>query len=61
MTQEEFNNTQFGKGDKVIYHGEEFLLASVDFEEKLLGFKVDGADCYSWARCENVTYVPLPS
>lgn len=57
MTKEEFNQTSFGAGDKAIYQGEEYPIASVDFEEQLIGLVgvVSGADedHISWVRCEN--------
>lgn len=58
MTQSEFQKTSFGRGDKVEYRGNMYLLAAVDFEEQLIGFvseeDFDSGDYeYSWARCEN--------
>lgn len=38
MTIEEFNNTRFGSGDRVICkNGKDYPIASVDFEERLIG------------------------
>lgn len=40
MTNAEFNSTSFGKGDTAIYKGTEYLIASVDFEESLIGLLI---------------------
>lgn len=59
MTTEEFDKTKFCFGMKAIYKGEEYAVASADFEERL--FALDGvtlgADESTWVRCENVTAV----
>ncbi len=59
MTIDEFNNTKFGAGDKVIYHGKKYPIASVDFEECLVGLDMecDLLEDIQWKRCENVIYV----
>jgi hypothetical protein len=57
MTIEEFNNTRFGNGMKVIYKGVENDIVSVDFEESLIGLgDVEEGEIY-WVRCENVNLV----
>lgn len=62
MTIEEFNTTGFTGKMRCTYKGEEYLLASVDFEEKLIGillpdneFKDDHE--LSWVRCENIELI----
>ncbi len=55
MTIEEFNNTRFGAKMFCLYRGEEHLIGSVDFDEKLIGLSVPGTDEYTWVRCENIT------
>jgi hypothetical protein len=59
MSIEEFNDTRFGNGMKVIYRGEENDIVSVDFEESLIGIGIEGGDDgeIHWVRCENVTLV----
>ena len=58
MTREEFNHHSFGSGQSFIYKGESFPLASVDFEEGLIGLDTydDINDC-KWVRCENAILV----
>jgi hypothetical protein len=58
MTPQEFDNTGFGSGMKVIYKDSEYLLGSVDFEERLIGIVTEedfksGDYTYDWIRCEN--------
>lgn len=57
MSIEEFEDTRFGRGMKVRYKGVEYPIASVDFEESLIGieFTENGEIC--WVRCENLTIV----
>lgn len=59
MSIEEFNNTRFGNGMKVIYKGEEIDIISVDFAEALVGIGIEGGDEdeIHWVRCENVELV----
>jgi hypothetical protein len=64
MTIEQFNNTSFGKEDKCIYKRGEYLIASLDFEEKLIGLLlyIEGSKYeneITWVRCENIEYIPL--
>ena len=63
MTTEEFNSTSFGAGDRAIYKGIVADVASVDFEEQLIGLhlKISGGDPFdiSWVRCENVEFIPF--
>lgn len=64
MSQEEFEKQRFGAGDKATYKdGNTYVVASVDFEEKLIGLlmNISGGepDDISWVRCENVDYIPL--
>lgn len=62
MTQTEFENQKFGAGDTAIYKGQKYKVASVDFEEMLIGLFIEDADedsNISWVRCENVIYQPF--
>ena len=63
MTIEEFNQTSFGAGDRIIdKRGNVHDLASVDFEEALFGYSIDPDDeenPLSWARCENCEFIPI--
>lgn len=63
MTIEEFNNTAFTANSKAFYKGTAYEIATVNFEEKLIGFEdpneiVTGEDgeeypVIYWVRCEN--------
>jgi hypothetical protein len=61
MTIEEFDKQGWVPGMMARHHrdGNEYQIASCDFEEKLVGLlgMVDGVsdDFLSWVRCENVT------
>lgn len=58
MTLEEFNNTGYGGGDKVAYHGNTYPVHRVDFTEAL--FAIDNyndPENLSWVRCENVKFI----
>lgn len=57
MTIEEFDIMKFRAGMNFFYHGKVRKIASVNFEEKLIGVIEDEYDPneISWARCENVT------
>ena len=62
MTIDEFNKTRFGGGMKAIYGGKKYNIISCNFPEALFGLIREGDDaddleCWSWARCENVTLV----
>jgi hypothetical protein len=58
MTIEKFNSTGFGGGMWMKYQGIVYELCSVDFEEKLLAYKLnENSEQYSWARCENCEIV----
>jgi hypothetical protein len=61
MTIDQFNETRFGAGDKVIYDWKEYDIYSVDFEEALIGINenIPGSDedDISWKRCENCELV----
>jgi hypothetical protein len=63
MTQEEFDNTGYHAGMKVEYQQMRYLIAQVNFEERLFGLVEEG-DLYAyerglaqadWVRCENCT------
>ena len=58
MTIEEFNKTGFTGKMKMKYQGEVYDVISVDFEESLFAYSLDGDyDHLSWARCENVELI----
>jgi hypothetical protein len=64
MTLQEFDNTRWSKGMFVNYRDARYLIAQVDFEERLLGLidpelvdekgEIPTSEI-SWARCENAT------
>ena len=59
MTIEEFDQTGFTGGMKCIFQDKEYGIATVDFEERLIGIyeMIPGSeseDDISWKRCENV-------
>lgn len=59
MTQEEFNKTSFGNGDKVEYNKKIYLVHSVDFIEALFAIDVcNDIENLSWVRCESVEFIP---
>ena len=56
MTIEEFNKTAFGAGMEMTYQDKVYEVVAVEFEEKLLAYKLnEDSEQYSWARCENCT------
>jgi len=62
MTAREFDKTGFTGQMKCIFQGKEYQVASVDFEERLIGIleMISGAeseDDISWKRCENITII----
>jgi hypothetical protein len=62
MTIKEFDNTGFTGRMKCMFQDEEYGIATVDFEEKLIGIyeMIEGAeseDDISWKRCENITLI----
>ncbi len=62
MTQQEFDNTSFGKGDAIEYKGEIYNIRKVDFDEQLFGLIKEGGDPddIAWIRCENAgTLIPF--
>lgn len=54
MTIKEFDEKKWFCGDRCVYQGKTYDVASVDFIEKLVGFD-HGGENLSWVRCENVT------
>ena len=59
MTIEEFDKTGWTGNMKCIFQCEEYGIATVDFEERLVGIyeMISGAeseDDISWKRCENI-------
>lgn len=61
MTINEFNSASFGNGDRAIYDGTEYPIASVDFKEALVGLimEISGGDPdeITWVRCENIVHL----
>lgn len=62
MTIEDFNTTGFTGKMRCIYKGKEYILASVDFEEKLVGILLPDNQYQddfelSWVRCENIELI----
>jgi hypothetical protein len=62
MTIQEFDNTGFTGNMKCIFQREEYVVATIDFEERLIGIyeMIQGAeneDDISWKRCENITLI----
>lgn len=59
MTIQEFKNNGFRAGDRAIYQKKIYPIASVDFEEQLIGLVgvVEGSEEISWVRCENIEYL----
>ena len=62
MTREEFEKTEFRKGDKAIYHNLKCNIVEIEFVEGLLGIRAVGEfGEVSWCRCESVKYEPVLS
>lgn len=58
MTQAQFNDISYCKGDRLIYKGKEYEIKQIDFEESLFAINtVDDSENLSWVRCENVVFV----
>jgi len=62
MTQLEFDKTGFTGNMKCFFQGKEYEIATVDFEERLIGIyeMISGAESeedISWKRCENITLI----
>ena len=61
VTTEEFSKQSFGAGDKARYKDGIYVVATVDFDEQLIGLllNISGGepDDVSWVRCENVDYI----
>jgi len=62
MTQLEFDKTGFTVNMKCFFQGKEYEIATVDFEERLIGIyeMISGAESeedISWKRCENITLI----
>jgi hypothetical protein len=59
ITFQKFDDTRWGKWDRVSYNGGEWYVRSVNFKERLLGLVPDflnpETDEYDteWVRCEN--------
>lgn len=59
MTKDEFDKFNWGAGLKARYDTEVYVIASVDFFERLIGLcdlsvKLPNTDDIRWCRCENV-------
>lgn len=57
MNIEDFDKTRFGNGDTAIYKGKQYLIAQVDFEERLFGLVEGKKDEAMWVRCENIQFI----
>lgn len=62
MTLEEFDKTGWTGNMKCIFQDEEYGIATVDFEERLVGIyeMISGAESeeeISWKRCEKITII----
>jgi len=62
MKFEQFDKTGFTGNMKCIFQGKEYGIATVDFEERLIGIyeMISGAESeedISWKRCENITLI----
>ena len=62
MTLDQFDKTGFRGQMKCLYDDKEYGIATVDFEERLIGIyeMIEGAeieDEISWKRCENITII----
>ena len=63
MTIEEFDKTGFSGQMKCRYKGNEFIILSVCFQEKLIAvnetnsFNENGDDIFDWKRCENIEII----
>jgi major membrane immunogen (membrane-anchored lipoprotein) len=61
MTIEQFDTTGWTGNMKCTFQDKEYYIATVDFEEKLVGIyeKIQGGDedDVSWKRCENIELV----
>lgn len=55
MTIEEFDNFKFHAGMVVKYQERLYAVASVDFEERLMGLDDPEIQDVRWKRCENCT------
>lgn len=61
MSIDEFNETGWGFHMKAVYHGSVHLVASCDFEEKLVGLVGivgNAPEKIVMVRCENVRLLP---
>ena len=61
MTKTELRYHVFKAGDKAKYKGKIYKIASVDFQEYLLGLRMnisgDDPNDIIWVRCENVYFI----
>lgn len=62
MTIQEFDNTRFCAGMRVEYRGKEYVIMSVDFQERTIGIvwdEIENDETFDvdyeirWVRCEN--------
>lgn len=55
MTAEEFKHTRFGANTKILHKEHLYSIASVDFDEFLIGLSINDEhnDIIEWVRCEN--------
>jgi len=58
MTQDEFDNTIFNAGMTCIYKSKTRDIVSVEFDEQLIGLRIDHDDEeQQWVRCENIKLI----
>lgn len=62
MSIEQFNQTGFTGNMRCRFQGKTYCIASVDFEENLIGIYeeiqgCDNLDEISWKRCENIDLI----
>jgi hypothetical protein len=57
MTKEQFEKQEWKSGMKAKYHGGEFDIVTVNFEESLVGLGDDKSEEVNWVRCENIEVV----
>ena len=59
MTIEQFDTIDFTAGIRVLFEGNVYDLAGINFPERLIGIQeIEDEDEIEWKRCENVELVP---
>ena len=57
MTKAQFEKQEWKSGMKAKYHVGEFEIATVNFEENLVGLWQGEENDISWVRCENIELI----